>query len=70
MFGFQFNDGTESIECRLPAMSIARCAEISDFKVAIEYLETVRDEALACVMLDFIKEIWKAKVFHCIKIEG
>lgn len=60
--GLQENEGPEAIHCKLPAISVARCTKIKDFKVAIEYLETAKDEQLAYVMMEIIKEIWKAKV--------
>ena len=56
------DEGTKFIECHLPAMSLAKFAEIRDFQEAVESLLTVGDESLVCVMLEFVKEIWKAKV--------
>jgi hypothetical protein len=43
-------------------MSLAKFAKMRDFQEAIETLQTVGDESLACVMTEFVKEIWKVKV--------
>jgi hypothetical protein len=44
-------------------MSLAKFAEMRDFQEAVEFLHTdVGDEYLACVMTEFVKEIWKAKL--------
>jgi hypothetical protein len=56
------DEGTKFNECHLQAMSLAGFAEMRDFQEAVESLHTVGDESLACVMTEFVREIWKAKV--------